>query len=444
MVQVRPRSRVIVLDDDPTGSQTVHSCLLLLQWDVETLRLGLRDAAPILFVLTNTRSLPPEAAATVTREVCRNLKQAIVLEGVTDYLVVSRSDSTLRGHYPLETDTIAAALGGFDAHFLVPAFFEGGRITRDSVHYIAAGDRLTPVHQTEFAQDAVFGFQHSYLPDYVAEKTAGKIRAEQVVRFTLGDERSTVLDRLLQLAHNQCCVVDGVCQADLDRFAADLLEAAAQGKRWLLRSAASLLTALADLPPQPVAPEAMANYVRAGQPGVVLVGSHVQKTTEQLQHLLQADGVQGVELDVARLCGGDVSAAHSQMLAAVWEQVTQAHRSGKTAAIYTSRSVLEFEDAADRLQFGVNVSNLLVDVVRHLPATIGFLLSKGGITSNDTLSQALALRSVRLLGQVIPGVSIVRTAPDHDLFPQLPVVLFPGNVGDKTALTMVYRRLSRM
>lgn len=136
--------KIIVLDDDPTGSQTVHSCLLLMQWDVETLRLGLKDNAPIFFILTNTRALTPEKAAEVTREVCRNLKQAIAAEGIQDFLVVSRSDSTLRGHYPIETDVIAEELGDFDAHFLIPAFFEGGRVTKDSIHYLIIDGVETP------------------------------------------------------------------------------------------------------------------------------------------------------------------------------------------------------------------------------------------------------------------------------------------------------------
>ena len=159
--------KIIVLDDDPTGSQTVHSCLLLTQWDVETLRIGLADASRIVFVLTNTRSLTPIEATNVTREVCRNLKVAIAAENIQDFMIVSRSDSTLRGHYPIETDAIAEELGGFDAHFLVPAFFEGGRFTKSSVHYLVVNGVPTPVHETEFAKDSVFGYQHSYVPDYV-------------------------------------------------------------------------------------------------------------------------------------------------------------------------------------------------------------------------------------------------------------------------------------
>ena len=433
--------KIIVLDDDPTGSQTVHSCLLLMRWDVETLRQGLRDESPIFFVLTNTRALSPAAAEAVTREVCQNLKQAIALEGVQDFLVVSRSDSTLRGHYPIETDVMAAELGPFDAHFLVPAFFEGGRITRDSRHYLMVNGEPVPVHETEFAKDSVFGYSTSYLPDYVAEKTAGGIVAQDVQRFTLSDIRGGCLDRLMALRGNVCGVVDGEGQADLDRFAQDLLAAAAQGKRFLFRSAASILTALAALPPQPIDADHMASYVRDGKPGVIIVGSHVKKTTEQLQHLLQAPGVVGLEVNVADLRDDDDD-AHEILLFNLIKQVNTAHRDGLVPVVYTSRQELTFDTVQARLDFGLEVSRLLMDVIRKLPLDIGFLISKGGITSNDTLSTGLALTTARLLGQILPGVSVVRTPTDHPQFPDLPVVLFPGNVGDAAALTTAYQRLA--
>ncbi len=432
--------KIIVLDDDPTGSQTVHGCLLLTRWDVETLRLGLADDSPIFFVLTNTRALTPDRAESVTRDVCRNLKQAIALEGIQDFLIVSRSDSTLRGHYPVETDAIAEELGPFDAHFLTPAFFEGGRVTRDSIHYLMVNGVATPVHQTEFAQDSVFGFRHSYLPDYVAEKTNGRIASAQVERFLLADVRTGTGDRLLALIDNTCVAVDAEAQADLNQFAADVLVAAAQGKRFLFRSAASLLTALAALPPQPVAPEAMAEYVREGKPGAVIVGSHVKKTTEQLEDLLQAPDTVPVEVNVALLLDGSLP-QQTQLLHDLLQQVSAAHAAGKTPVIFTSREEINFADTQTRLDFGEAVSGLLMDIVRGLPTDIGFLISKGGITSNDVLSDGLALTTARLLGQILPGVSVIRTSADHPQFPYLPVVLFPGNVGDRTALAAAYSRL---
>ncbi|MBW4515984.1 MAG: four-carbon acid sugar kinase family protein [Timaviella obliquedivisa GSE-PSE-MK23-08B] len=433
------KPKIIVLDDDPTGSQTVHSCLLLLHWDVETLRLGLADKAPIFFVLTNTRSLPADQALATTQEVCQNLKAAIAAENISDFLIVSRSDSTLRGHYPVETDAIAQELGSFDAHFLTPAFFEGGRFTKNSIHYlIKPNGAPTPVHETEFAEDSVFGYSHSYLPDYVEEKTQGRIPAAEVERFVLSDIRAGVLERLLALHNNSCVVVDSETQADMNHFAADILAAAAQGKRFLFRSAASLLTALADLPPQPVAPEDMAIYTREGKPGAVVVGSHVQKTTDQLEELLKLPGTEAVEINVAQLL--KPSSEKLLLLDRTLEQVNAIHAAGKTPVIFTSRNELTFDDVQTRLDFGLAVSDLLMDVVKGLPQDIGFLISKGGITSNDVLSTGLALTTARLLGQILPGVSVVCT-PDHHRLPNLPVVLFPGNVGDRHALGAAYQRL---
>ncbi len=295
--------KIIVLDDDPTGSQTVHGCLLLMRWDVETLAMGLQDESPIVFVLTNTRSMTPQQANQVTREVCAHLREAIAQVGVEDFLVVSRSDSTLRGHYPVETDAIADEMGPFDAHFLTPAFFEGGRVTKGGVHYLMVNGEPVPVHETEFAQDSVFGYFHSHLPDYVEEKTGGRIMADQVEVFRLEEIRSGVLEQLMALSGNQCVAVDAEAQSDLNQFAQAVLTAAGQGKRFLFRSAASLLTALANLPPQPVPAEDMAQF-SGHRPGAVLVGSHVQMTTKQLYRLLEDPDTVGIEVEVARLVEG--------------------------------------------------------------------------------------------------------------------------------------------
>ncbi len=431
--------KIIVLDDDPTGSQTVHSCLLLMQWDIDTLRDGLRDSAPIFFILTNTRALTPTEAKQVTQEVCQNLKQAIALEGIKDYLVVSRSDSTLRGHYPLETDVIAQELGEFDAHFLIPAFFEGGRITRNSIHYLLINGIETPVHETEFAQDSVFGYKYSYLPDYVEEKTQGRITADKVQRLLLDDIRNGTQNRLREFKNNQCVVVDGEKQEDLDKFAQDLLQIASEGKKFLFRSAASILTSLAGLGEQPVEAENMAKYKPTTNSGVILVGSHVKKTTLQLKQLLQQPDIVGIEIDVTIL--RDDSIQRDNIIKSALDKVAETLNNGKTPVVYTSRQELNFPNIETRLQFGKQVSAVLMDIVRGLPSDIGFLISKGGITSNDVLSDGLALKEARLLGQILAGCSVIITPENHYLFPNLPVVLFPGNVGDENALVTVYQRL---
>ena len=215
-----------------------------------------------------------------------------------------------------------------------------------------------------------------------------------------------------------------------------------QGKRFLFRSAASILTALAALPPQPIAAENMAEYVREGKPGAVIVGSHVKKTTQQLQALLQVEGTAGIEVDVARLLDDGVKESE-QLLTEILSSIKAVHNAGKTPVVYTSRQELSFKDVKTRLEFGVKVSRLLMDIVRGLPADIGFLISKGGITSNDVLSTGLSLNSARLLGQILAGCSMVITTSEHPQFPNLPVVLFPGNVGDADALGTIYTRLTK-
>ncbi|MGD2116803.1 MAG: four-carbon acid sugar kinase family protein [Chromatiales bacterium] len=430
-------TRIIAIDDDPTGSQTVHGCLLLTRWDSDTLQQALLDDSPLFFVLSNTRGMDATQAAAVTREICVNLRRALQSLREQDIdiqpVIVSRSDSTLRGHYPVETDVIAEELGPFDAHFLVPAFFEGGRITRDSVHYLMVDGKPVPVNQTEFAQDSVFGFTHAYLPDYVEEKTAGRIKADQVQRFTLPEMCGDIRSRLQALQNNVCCVVDAEERSDLKHFAKQVLAATATGKRFLFRSAASLLTAFAALPPQPVAPRAMSSFVRNGRAGVVLVGSHVNKSTRQLQHLLEHADVNEVLVDLDLLVEDEEALFDS-----IVQQMNRAQQHNRNVLLYTSRGERQFNTQAKRLAFGETVSAFLMRLVRNLPSPTGFLISKGGITSNDTLSTGLELRTARVLGQIRAGCSVVRCPDDHPRFPGLPVVIFPGNVGGDDALTQVF------
>jgi uncharacterized protein YgbK (DUF1537 family) len=359
-------------------------------------------------------------------------------------ILVSRSDSTLRGHYPVETNIIAEELGPFDAHFLIPAFFEGGRITRNAIHYLWSGDKLIPCHETEFAKDSVFGYSTAYLPDYVAEKTKGGIPADKVEHFTLAEVQGDCSARLLSLKENTCCVVDCEEQSDLDRFAKQLTDVVASTsndspRRFLFRSGASILTSLAMLPPQPIPAPEMGQYVKDGRPGAILVGSHVKKTTLQLEELLKEDGIEGLEVAVERIRKHE----QSVMLGEIISKMEELHSAGKTPVIYTSRTELtDFATDGERLKFGEDVSNFLMDVVRNMPPTLGFLISKGGITSNDVLGKGLALKTSRVLGQILPGCSVVKCPSDHPRFSDMPVVIFPGNVGDEFGLATTFRRLS--
>jgi uncharacterized protein YgbK (DUF1537 family) len=156
---------------------------------------------------------------------------------------------------------------------------------------------------------------------------------------------------------------------------------------------------------------------------------------------LQEPDVTGIEVEITQLLPSS-EGSRDDVLTQTLQQLHTVYTEGKTPVVYTSRQELSFNQVQERLKFGMAVSALLMDIVRGLPSDIGFLISKGGITSNDVLSDGLALTTARLLGQVLPGVSMVKTPSNHPQFPDLPVVLFPGNVGDESGLVTVYRRLS--
>ncbi|RFC36954.1 MAG: putative sugar-binding N-terminal domain-containing protein [Candidatus Nitrotoga sp. LAW] len=198
------------------------------------------------------------------------------------------------------------------------------------------------------------------------KKTAGRIKANQVERFLLAEIRGDVSACLMALHNNVCCVVDAETQADLNYFAAQLKTATASGKHSLFRSAASLLAALAQLPPQPVAASAMRQYVRNGKPGAVIVGSYVKKTTAQLNKLLKEPDIIAIEVDVYL-----IATERSALLQEVLHQAALAHVASATSVIYTSRAERGFADKAARLAFGEQVSAFLMDVVRGLPNHTG-------------------------------------------------------------------------
>jgi uncharacterized protein YgbK (DUF1537 family) len=184
---------LVVLDDDPTGTQSVADLPVLTRWEVEDFQWALHQGKPAVYVLTNTRSLDPEEAAARNEEVVRNaLAAARDGEGKINLGFVSRSDSTLRGHFPLEPDVIAATVAAesgeaTDGVVMVPAFPDAGRITVGGVHYMRGPEagQLTPVAETEFAKDATFGFANSEMAKYVEEKSQGRFAADSVIVLDL-------------------------------------------------------------------------------------------------------------------------------------------------------------------------------------------------------------------------------------------------------------------
>jgi len=448
------RLKVIVFDDDPTGSQTVHGCPLLLRWDRDSLRRGLLDPSPLLFLLTNTRALAPAAATARLQELAAALRQELEALGLEHWLLVSRGDSTLRGHFPLEVEAITAVFGAFDALLLAPAFLPGGRTTVGGVHRLHG----QPVHATDFARDGLFAYSSSHLPDWVAEKSTGRMPADQVALLAgseLEGPRQPLLERLAGF-ENQCCVaVDAERPQHLEALGAAVREltAPAASERWgrprrfLFQSAASLLNGLVPLPPQPRDPEGLAGLRRRGDrgrplPGLVLVGSHVPLADRQLAALLADPACAGVEIPVQRVL--EALDRDPATLAPLEHDLAQALLAfldaARTPVLFTSRGELSCASADERRRLGLVLAGLMARLAASLAPRLGYLISKGGITSHTLLADGLALASVDLQGQVLPGLSLVLTPADAPV-PCLPVVTFPGNLGDAETLHQVWRLL---
>lgn len=460
---------IVVIDDDPTGSQTVHSCPLLLRWDVDSLRRGLRHRSPLLFVLANTRALSADAAAERNREIVDALQQALEAEAIpeSDLLLVSRGDSTLRGHGVLEPAVLAeeleARFGPVDATLHVPAFLPGGRTTVDGVHLLHG----EPVHTTAFAQDRSFGFSTSALDAWLEEKSGGTIPAQAVLRLggdlldLAADAPSAGAEELLAwlqaLQGNVSVVVDAERPEQLDALGAAVRRLQGR-KRLLFRAAASLINGLVNageepLGPQPLSAPALANLRcldsrGVALPGLVLVGSHVPLADAQLAELLKDGRCAGLELPVARIArvleGGTPDLLLADLEQEWGEHLQGCLAQGRTPVLYTSRGELTFGGGASaqrrRLQFGLALAQLTARLVAACAPQLGYVISKGGITTGTLLAEGLQLEAVQLEGQLLPGLSLVRPwvpagLPWHDL----PIVTFPGNLGDRNTLAQAWR-----
>jgi uncharacterized protein YgbK (DUF1537 family) len=435
-----PTPTLVVLDDDPTGTQTVYDVPVLTTWDVEALRAEFARELPCFYLLTNSRSLPPKAARELNLEIASNLQTAA---GEKSFTVVSRSDSTLRGHFPLETDALTEVLGPFDATFLVPYFEAGGRITVADVHYVAENELLVPAAETAFARDVSFGYRNSNLRAWIEEKSAKRIRASDVQSISIEELRAPnadtrVVERVMGLPKGAYCVVNDAHPRDIERFAAAAIAAERRGRRFLFRTAANFVSARIGLKPRPLLTSVDLNVPRE-RGGLIIVGSYVPKTTEQLERLLMlGTSHRAIELSVDSLLdpalrATEFSRARDDMHAAL--------RGGRDVVVFTSRRLVTGPDVDHTLEIGRRVSDALVDLVRTLEVRPRYLIAKGGITSSDLATRGLGVRRAIVRGQILPGIPVWEVG-DETRFPGLCYVVFPGNVGGADALVEVHRKLS--
>ncbi|WP_108250178.1 four-carbon acid sugar kinase family protein [Planctomonas deserti] len=449
---------LVVLDDDPTGTQSVADLPVLTRWEPEDFRWALTHridgrAAPAIYVLTNTRSLDPAETAERNRQVVRSALAAAGETG-TELGFVSRSDSTLRGHFPLEPDVLADTVREVtgertDGVVIVPAFPDAGRVTIGGVHYMREAGGLVPVAETEFARDATFGFRSSALAEYVEEKSAGRFPAGSVIVLDLAIIRggaAGIADAVSSAADSTPVVADAVTENDLRALALGLAEAERRGKRLLYRVGPPFVRArIGQEERAPLtAADAYAGTDPAPGGGLIVVGSHVGLTTRQLGVLVaEHRGARVVELDVERLLDADADAGSGSAHVATTVQTVVDALADGDVVLHTSRLLVKTEDPAESLRIARTVSAAVVDVVRRTLAARPprFVIAKGGITSSDVAAHGLEIRHGVVRGPMLPGI-VSLWQPVDGPARGIPYIVFAGNVGDDRSLLDVVRTLS--
>jgi uncharacterized protein YgbK (DUF1537 family) len=439
------RIKIAVIDDDPTGTQTVADVPLVTSWGEPELEWAMARATPLFGVLTNSRALPEDEARAISRTIAERLVAVSRRLGF-GLRVISRSDSTLRGHFPAEPDALSAGLAaagvGVDAVLVCPAFPRAGRVTIDGLHLVRSGERLVPVGSSEYAADPAFGYRSSNLQGWVRERVGGDPAVGAVSLDDLrqgGVER--VARRLLEATGSgaRYVVADAVEDGDLEVLAGGVDLAESQGLRLIYRTGPSFLSARAGLPtPPPLASEEVA---APGGRGLVVIGSYTDLTTAQLDRASRAHALATVDLSVGRLLAASPAVAQD-LVSRAEEELREALAEGD-AALVTSRVPLHAETGAASLGSSEAIASALVEIVASVAAEVplAWIVAKGGITSHSIAVRALEARRVTVLGQLFLGQVSVWKLDATSLRPGLRYVVFPGNVGDELTLARAIGRL---
>lgn len=440
--------KIVVLDDDPTGVQTVHDVSVYTDWSKESIRKGFAEKNKVFYILTNSRGLTAFHSERIHREIAAAISE-VSKETGKDYMIMSRSDSTLRGHYPLETMVLKEEMekDGYviDGEVLCPFFKEGGRFTIDDIHYVRQGNELVPAAETEFAKDRTFGYTQSSLPAYIEEKTQASFKAGSVTCVSLSDLRAQnyekITSQLTEVKDFNKIIVNAADYCDIKVFSTALYRAMKAGRHYIFRTAAGLVKVMGGITDRPLLTKADMVTLKGSYGGIVIVGSHTEKTTAQLYELLKSENTIPVAFNSDLVLEGeDALFKEAERCVKEEEKIIQ---SGKTAVVYTKRKLLEVENDTKEsaLLRSVKISEGVSSLIAHLSVTPAFIIAKGGITSSEIGTKALGVRRADVLGQIQPGIPVWKTG-EESRFPGTPYVIFPGNVGDEMTLRKAVEILS--
>ncbi|MDO4278043.1 MAG: four-carbon acid sugar kinase family protein [Lachnoclostridium edouardi] len=436
----KDKHKIVVLDDDPTGVQTVHDISVYTDWTYESIKKGFEEKNKLFYVLTNSRGFTVEQTTKAHLEIGEVVAKVAEEMGM-EYVIVSRGDSTLRGHYPLETELLRRQAEKFgnlkvDGEIICPYFKEGGRFTIDNVHYVKYGDQLIPAGETEFAKDKTFGYHSSNLKEYVEEKTKGAYKASDVIDISLeelrGLEYDKITEKLASVQNFGKIVVNAVDACDLKVFCVALYRAMAQGKNFMFRTAAGFVKEFGAVSDKPLLTrkDMVIKDTKAG--GIIVVGSHTQKTTSQLEALKTVKGIHFIEFNSDLVLDDE---KFKQEIEATLKKEEELISAGITVAVYTRRKLLSLENDTPEAALirSVKISDAVQSLVGSLKVTPAFVIAKGGITSSDVGTKALQVKKATVLGQIRPGIPVWQTG-EESRFPGIPYIIFPGNVGEEETL----------
>ncbi|MBY0191691.1 hydroxyacid dehydrogenase [Bacillus aerophilus] len=434
------RHKVIVLDDDPTGIQTVHGISVFTDWSEESIEAGFLEDSRMFFILTNSRSMTEKETAAAHKTIAATIVK--VAERLNqDFVIVSRGDSTLRGHFPLETEVLKTTIEQqssrqFDGEILLPFFQEGGRFTIDNIHYVQEGHELIPAGDTEFARDRTFGFQSSHLGEWIEEKSEGMFTKKNTTYISLADLRALRIDQikqqLMSVKDFKKVVVNAVDYDDVKVFVTALIEAIQAGQQLMFRSAAALTKVLGGIGDQALLTRDALIQEESPHGGLIMIGSHVKKTTEQLKALQQDKEIAFIEFNTHLVLEPD---AFREEIDRVIQQTEALLAAGQSVAVYTRRERLDLGDdrQEEELKLSVQISDAVTSIVQRLTIRPKYLIAKGGITSSDIGTRGLSVKRATVAGQIKPGIPVWQTG-EESKFPFMSYVIFPGNVGSKDTL----------
>lgn len=435
--------KIIVLDDDPTGVQTVHGISVYTDWSAESIEAGFAEENSMFFILTNSRGFTAAETEQAHKEIA-NVIQHTAEKQNKEFIIISRGDSTLRGHYPLETEvlkeTVEAQSGmQFDGEVIMPFFKEGGRFTINSIHYVQDEHALVPAGETEFAKDRTFGYKSSHLGEWAEEKSNGAFKAEDAVYLSLESIRDLDIDglvsQLMAVKDFNKIIVNAVEYVDAKVVVIALIRALKAGKHFMFRSAAALTKIIGGVSDKALLTKEELMKDHSDHGGLIMIGSHVKKTTEQFEALQTCNFIEFIEFDVHLVLYPDKFEAEIQRIIETSEQLI---RKGQTVAVYTKRERLDLGEnkKEEELKLSVKISDAVTSIVKRLEVRPSFIIAKGGITSSDIGTNGLSVKRATVAGQIKPGIPVWLTGSESK-FPGIAYVIFPGNVGSRTTLKEV-------